>query len=187
MFRLSTKSSYGLRACLALACSSAAGPLAVADLSRDNQIPRRYLEQILNALRHKGLVASTRGARGGYQLSRQPNSISVGEIVRAVEGEMDPILCSVPELQSQDCRTVSGCASRRLCHDLESTLLQVLDGTTLEDMRREAASVHGGETVPLTLNLPLLGSVPNPMTHVETKNHGQATTASPIKHEVNYV
>jgi Rrf2 family transcriptional regulator, cysteine metabolism repressor len=156
LFRLSTKSSYGLRACLALACSSGAGPLAVADLSRDNQIPRRYLEQILNALRHKGLVSSTRGARGGYKLSRDPGAISVGEIVRAVEGEMDPILCSVPELQSHDCRTTLGCASRRLCHDLETTLLTVLDGTTLEDMRREAVSLHPGESaVQFTLTLPL--------------------------------
>jgi Rrf2 family protein len=143
LFRLSTKSSYGLRACLALACSSATQPLAVADLSRDNQIPRRYLEQILNALRHKGLVASTRGARGGYKLSRGPSSISIGEIVRAVEGEMDPILCSVPEMRSQDCRTTTGCVSRRLCYDLETTLLRVLDGTTLEDMRLEALRLQG--------------------------------------------
>lgn len=155
MFRLSTKSSYGLRACLALACSSASQPMAVADLSRDNQIPRRYLEQILNALRHKGLVTSTRGARGGYQLSRRPNAISIGEIVRAVEGDMDPILCSVPEMRSQECRTTTGCVSRRLCYDLETTLLRVLDGTTLEDMRLEALRLRGGHegemSVPIAL------------------------------------
>jgi len=160
MFRLSTRSSYGLRACLALACSSATQPLAVADLSRDNQIPRRYLEQILNALRHKGLVHSTRGARGGYKLARKPSAISIGEIVRAVEGEMEAILCSMPELKSQDCRTTTGCVSRRLCYDLETTLLQVLDGTTLEDMRSEALrlqSAREGEAVavPLTKLLPI--------------------------------
>lgn len=160
MFRLSTRSSYGLRACLALACASSDQPMAVADLSKDNQIPRRYLEQILNALRHKGLVSSTRGARGGYQLSRRPANITIGEIVRAVEGEMEAILCSVPEMRSQECRTSTGCVSRRLCYDLETTLLRVLDGTTLEDMRLEALRLQSsreGEsvTVPLSRLLPI--------------------------------
>lgn len=155
MFRLSTRSSYGLRACLALACNPGDQPMAVADLSRDNQIPRRYLEQILNALRHKGLVLSTRGARGGYKLARVPSSISIGEIVRAVEGEMEAILCSMPELRSQDCRTTTGCVSRRLCYDLETTLLRVLDGTTLEDMRLEALRLqasHNQEAVTVQLS-----------------------------------
>lgn len=140
---MSTRSSYGLRACLALACSTGSQPVAVADLSKNNQIPRRYLEQIFNALRHKGLVISTRGARGGYQLSRNPSAITIGEIVRAVEGNMDAILCSVPEMHSQNCRTTTGCISRRLCYDLETTLLRVLDGTTLEDMRLEAVRLQG--------------------------------------------
>ena len=155
MFRLSTRSSYGLRACLALACTAAAQPMPVADLSKDNQIPRRYLEQILNAMRHKGLVNSTRGARGGYQLSRRPSAITIGEIVRAVEGDMDAILCSVPEMRSQNCRTTTGCVSRRLCYDLETTLLRVLDGTTLEDMRMEALRLQGaneGESVTVSLS-----------------------------------
>lgn len=155
MFRLSTRSSYGLRACLALACSATVQPLAVADLSKDNQIPRRYLEQILNAMRHKGLVQSTRGARGGYQLSRRPSAITIGEIVRAVEGDMDAILCSVPEMRSQNCRTTTGCVSRRLCYDLETTLLRALDGTTLEDMRLEALRLQGAaesESVAVSLS-----------------------------------
>lgn len=160
MFRLSTRSSYGLRACLALACGAPDQPMAVVDLARENQIPRRYLEQILNALRHKGLVQSTRGARGGYQLSRVPSSISIGEIIRAVEGDMDPILCSVPEMRSENCRTSTGCVSRRLCYDLETTLMRILDGTTLEDMRLEAVRLQNARendnvTVQLSKLLPI--------------------------------
>jgi len=169
MFRLSTRSSYGLRACLALACAPPDQPMAVADLSKENQIPRRYLEQILNSLRHKGLVTSTRGARGGYHLARRPSSISIGEIVRAVEGEMEAILCSVPEMRSHTCRTTTGCVSRRLCYDLETTLLRVLDGTTLEDMRLEAVRLQSaarGDSVAVSLSKIL---------PIETKN------------EVNYV
>jgi Rrf2 family protein len=134
--------------------------MAVVDLARENQIPRRYLEQILNALRHKGLVQSTRGARGGYQLSRRPANISIGEIIRAVEGEMDPILCSVPEMRSENCRTSTGCVSRRLCYDLETTLMRILDGTTLEDMRLEAVRLQNARenekvTVQLSKLLPI--------------------------------
>ena len=161
MFKLSTRSSYGLRACLALACTSSTQPVAVVELSRENQIPRRYLEQILNALRHKGLVESTRGARGGYQLAKSSSSVTIGEIVRAVEGEMEPILCSVPELKSGDCRTTTGCVSRRMCYDLENALMKVLDGTTLEDLRIEALrlqsvrSDENGARVPLHELIPL--------------------------------
>ena len=134
--------------------------MAVVDLARENQIPRRYLEQILNALRHKGLVQSTRGARGGYQLSRRPANISIGEIIRAVEGDMDPILCSVPEMRSENCRTSTGCVSRRLCYDLETTLMRILDGTTLEDMRLEAVRLQNARenekvTVQLSKLLPI--------------------------------
>ena len=163
MFKLSTRSSYGLRACLALACSSKEKPIAVVELSRENQIPRRYLEQILNLLRHKGLVESTRGARGGYLLAKGSQTITIGEVVRAVEGEMEPILCSVPEMKSGDCRTASGCMSRRLCFELESALMKILDGTTLDDLRIESqrlqqARVPGareGELVPLHELIPI--------------------------------
>ena len=84
MFKLSTRSSYGLRACLALASTFSAEPVAVVELSKEHSIPRRYLEQILNALRHRGLVVSTRGARGGYRLARNPSSVTIGDVVRAV-------------------------------------------------------------------------------------------------------
>jgi Rrf2 family transcriptional regulator, iron-sulfur cluster assembly transcription factor len=151
VFKLSTRSSYGLRACLALAEDKREAPVAVVELSRENQIPRRYLEQILNVLRHKGLVESTRGARGGYQLAKSSSSITIGEIVRAVEGEMEPILCSVPEMKSGDCRTASGCISRRLCFNLENALMKILDGTTLADLRSEGilARQHNSTSVQL--------------------------------------
>lgn len=163
MFKLSTRSSYGLRACLALACSFGGPPLPTTTLAKENNIPRRYLEQILSALRQKGLVDSTRGQKGGYCLARSPVELTVGDVVRAVEGEMEPILCSVPELRSESCRTHTGCISRRLCYDLETTLMRVLDGTTLEDLRLEALRLQGGR--PATDWLPinqLIATNPHP-------------------------
>jgi Rrf2 family cysteine metabolism transcriptional repressor len=135
---------------MALALRTGSEPLAAAELSKANHIPHRYLEQILNSLRRKGLVDSTRGTKGGYRLARDPSHIRVGDIIRAVEGELEPILCSVPEHRSQDCRTNSGCHSRGLCHSLERALMSVLDGTTLEDMKQEALQLrHSHETARL--------------------------------------
>lgn len=134
MMKLSTRSSYGLRAAIALAGRFDEAPQTTAALAEENAIPRRYLEQILNRLRRKGLVEANRGPKGGYRLAQPPTGITVGDIVRAVEGELEPVLCSQPEHRSTDCRTASHCLSRKLCHQLESTLLTVLDGTTLADL-----------------------------------------------------
>jgi Rrf2 family protein len=148
MLKLSTKSSYGLRACLAL--SKAEGKLSSSEIAHNEGIPQRYLEQILAALRQGGLVDSTRGAKGGYSLSRPADSITVAELVSCLEGALPPILCSVPELRSQTCRTEEGeCASSKLCCELEASVMSVLANTTLAAMAaREYASLRsqaGGE------------------------------------------
>lgn len=143
MMKLSTRSSYGLRAAIALALRFEDAPATSAVIAEENAIPRRYLEQILNRLRRKGLVEANRGPKGGYRLALPPTRITVGDIVRAVEGDLEPVLCSQPEHRSADCRTASHCLSRKLCHELESTLLTVLDGTTLADLAApHSAPVH---------------------------------------------
>lgn len=135
MMKLSTRSTYGLRAALALALQYGQPPVTVAALADENQIPRRYLEQILNRLRRKGLVIATRGPRGGYSLALSPAEVSVGDIVRAVEGELQPVLCSFPEQKSSECRQHAGCVSQQFCCEMERNLARILDGTRLEDLR----------------------------------------------------
>lgn len=142
MMKLSTRSTYGLRAALALAVSYGDVPVTVAALAEENQIPRRYLEQILNRLRRQGLVIATRGPRGGYSLALDPSKVTVGDIVRAVEGDLEPVLCSFPERQSTDCRVAVGCVSRLFCHEMERNLARILDGTSLEDLRVETLRRH---------------------------------------------
>ena len=130
MLKLSTKSSYGLRACLALC--KADGKLSSSDIAESENIPQRYLEQILSALRHGGLVESTRGAKGGYSLVRSAEEITVADLVACLEGELPPILCSVPEFRSDTCRSEGGCSSSKLCCELEASLKNVLSTTTLD-------------------------------------------------------
>ncbi len=138
MMKLSTRSTDGLRAALCLAVHHGGAPLTVAALADQNQIPRRYLEQILNRLRHADLVSANRGPRGGYSLTREPEQITVGDVVRAVEGELEPVLCTFPEIKGQGCREDSGCASHSFCQEMESNLARILDGTTLADLRAES-------------------------------------------------
>lgn len=151
MLKLSTKSSYGLRACLTLAASDVL--LSSAEIAERDEIPRRYLEQILAALRQSGLVQSVRGAKGGYSLGKPADEITIAQLVKSVEGVLPPMLCTNPDLQSDTCRTDSGCDCRGLCSELENSVSRVLEGTTLADILKQNKSLspllsgeaHGGE------------------------------------------
>ncbi len=132
--KLSTKVTYALRAALALAQHYEAEPLTVAQLARGNKIPKSYLEQILNTLRHSQLVSATRGPKGGYTLARAPQDISVGDIIRAMDGAMEPIMCCFPESQSEGCRSNKDCLNQSLCSEMESNMQRILNGTSLQDI-----------------------------------------------------
>ena len=86
MIRLSTKGRYGVIAMFELSRSYEEGPLSVRRIAERQDIPSAYLEQIMAGLRHEGLVESVRGRDGGYRLARPPERITIGDIVRAVEG-----------------------------------------------------------------------------------------------------
>lgn len=141
MLKLSTKSTYGLRACLALC--KAEGKLSSSEIAEREGIPQRYLEQILSALRQGGLVESTRGAKGGYSLARSAEEITIADLVACLEGELPPILCSMPEQRSETCRSDEGCcASSKLCCQLEASVMGVLAATTLAAMFGESTSLE---------------------------------------------
>ncbi|MCL6581714.1 MAG: Rrf2 family transcriptional regulator, partial [Firmicutes bacterium] len=84
--RLSTRSEYGVIACCELARHHGEGPLPLKAVAEEQGIPEAYLEQLVAALRRAGLVRSVRGAQGGYVLSRSPEKITVGDVVRVLEG-----------------------------------------------------------------------------------------------------
>ena len=132
--KLSAKVTYALRAVLALAQRYGQEQLTVAQLAQGNSIPKSYLEQILNILRHQELVSAVRGPKGGYTLARSPQEISVGDIIRAIEGETEPMICCFPESQSHDCRQGSACISQTLCLEMESNIQRIFNGTSLQDL-----------------------------------------------------
>lgn len=95
--KLSTKSRYGLRALIDLALNSQTEPVSISSIAARQNISDRYLEQLIGKLKKAGLVDSVRGVQGGYRLSRPPQEISVGEVLRVLEGDMTPAECDALE------------------------------------------------------------------------------------------
>src|SRR5438093_13789619 len=111
--KVSTRVHYGLRAMTELARSySDGGLLSIAEISRAEQLPLAYLEQLVGELRRAGLVEGTRGLHGGYRLSRAPVEITIGEIYRVLEGPIAPVECTAEDYQPGSCPVENGCLSR---------------------------------------------------------------------------
>jgi Rrf2 family transcriptional regulator, cysteine metabolism repressor len=95
--KVSQKCQYAVRAILELAKRYGQGPVTIGDIARKQAVPPRFLEIILNEMKQGGLVRSTRGAAGGYELGMDPKGISVGQIIRLVDGPLDPVKCIAGE------------------------------------------------------------------------------------------
>jgi len=126
--KISTKGRYGARAALELALNYGAGPVMVREIAERQNISERYLEQILNTLRTSEIVKSTRGAKGGYELAKHPSEISVGDIIRALEGSFDIVSCTT----GHECGREKVCATYTIWKEVKEALEGVLDGITLE-------------------------------------------------------
>ncbi len=90
----STRGEYGVRLMVELARHRGTGPVSLADISDHEDLPRPYLEQLVISLREAGLVVSTRGARGGYELSRDARDIRMSQVIEALEGPISPMVCA---------------------------------------------------------------------------------------------
>ncbi|HOF86580.1 MAG TPA: RrF2 family transcriptional regulator [Armatimonadota bacterium] len=91
--KLSTRSTYGMRAMLELALAVGQGPVMVREIADRQHLPATYLEQLMVLLRKAGLVSATRGAHGGYALAREPRDITVAEIIAVLEGPLELVDC----------------------------------------------------------------------------------------------
>ena len=145
---LTRKGKYGLKAMIVLACEHGHGPMLIGDLAETEAIPKKFLENILLALKHRGLVHSRKGPHGGYQLSRDPQTISVGEIVRALDGPLALVSCvsQTAYAPCEECVTEKDCTVRRLFQQVRDETARILDGTTLADAAREPSRVGAHST-----------------------------------------
>lgn len=133
---LSMRAKYGLRAMTALAREYGSGPMLIADLAKSECIPRKFLEMILLDLKKKGLLASKKGKGGGYLLSRPPEMISVGELVRALDGPLGMLPCvsQTAYRKCDECIDELTCGIRSVMKEVRDATSAILDVTTLSDM-----------------------------------------------------
>jgi Rrf2 family protein len=146
--KFSTKERYGLQVVLRLAHQYGKGTIALCQIAESEKLPLPYLEQVVMPLRQAGLVQSLRGAHGGYVLARPPENISVGEVIRAVEGSLVPMPC-VREDLCMPCEREGTCAARSVWELVHARLADALDGMSLADLARSLPEAVHSEIMPV--------------------------------------
>ena len=139
--RVSAKELYGLRAMSEFADNFGQGPLSLTVVANRQGISQAYLEQIAIDLRRGGLLRSKRGAHGGYHLTRPPEAITAGDVIRALEGSILPIQC-VAEQRCTPCTLEKGCSARGIWEQVRDRLVETLDSITLADLQQQSLEGH---------------------------------------------
>jgi Rrf2 family protein len=133
--RLSRRSEYGLRALTDLVRSGPGATVPLATLARRNRLPPKFLEQIMATLKRGGIVGTTLGARGGYSLAGDATMVSVGRVIRLLDGALAPLTCvSLRFYGACSCPDEGTCALRDLMLDVRDATLAILDEQTLADL-----------------------------------------------------
>jgi Rrf2 family transcriptional regulator, iron-sulfur cluster assembly transcription factor len=147
--KLSTKTRYGVRAVFDIAYHNAGGPTQARDIARRQDVPLRYLEQIFQELRRANLVDAKRGPKGGYFLSRQPEEITLGDVIRAVQGPID-LLAADDDARPRNGARRSKEVPAGIWRELAAKVSNVFDGVTIRDLcqRGEKLGIHRGDGQP---------------------------------------
>jgi Rrf2 family protein len=135
---LSKKAKYALKALLFLSRPSDRGLVLISEIATAERIPRKFLEAILVDLKVHGLLHSLRGKNGGYKLAKDPDEISVGAVVRIIDGPLAPIPC-VSHLyyrRCEECKDETSCEIRIVMKKVRDSTAQILDNTSLEDLHK---------------------------------------------------
>ena len=133
--RLSRRSEYGLRALTDLARTGSAVTVPLATLASRNNLPPKFLEQIMATLKRGGIVRTTLGAHGGYALADDPATVSVGRVIRLLDGALAPLPCvSLRYYTPCSCPDEASCALRDVMLDVRDAMLAILDEESLAAM-----------------------------------------------------
>jgi Rrf2 family protein len=150
--KLSKKGEYALRSLIILGIAAEVERklVQVSELAKSEQLPVKFLEQILHTLKSAGIVESQRGKFGGYRLARPANKVTIGEIVRLVDGPLAPIRCvSQTAYESCSCPDELHCGLRMLMLDVRNAISGILDKYTLADVVEITLRKRQRDSVPL--------------------------------------
>jgi Rrf2 family protein len=147
---LSKKTKYALLAMIALAKEPQGNPTMIASLAKNERIPKKFLELILLDLKSLGVVQSRKGKHGGYYLSRSPDEIRLGQIIRGIEGPLAPLPCvsQTAYARCDECRDERACGLRLIMKDVRDATAKILDNTSLADvLERVSAATRTPEVM----------------------------------------
>jgi Rrf2 family protein len=133
--QLSMRTDYALRALFTLVEHYGSQPIPIAELARRNDVPKRFLEHIMLDLKERGWVSSVAGKRGGYILARNPERITMGEVVRHFDGYLAPLAC-VSVTDYKRCSQEPVCRFRRIMLESRNMVARLMDQSSLADVMR---------------------------------------------------
>ena len=145
--KLTTKGRYGLRAVIDLAMYAKNEPVSLSDVAERQNISISYLEQLVAKLKKTGIVQSTRGAQGGYALAKAPEDISVGEILRALEGSLSPVDCSAVDGEGEtECSASNFCVTKYVWKRINDSINDTVNNMFLSELLEESEKVKSDAT-----------------------------------------
>ena len=148
--KLSLRGEYALRALVVLGLNHGKSVLRIQAISDQQNIPKRFLEQILNDLKSAGVVDSKRGVAGGYRLSKPPEQISLAVVIRHIEGPLAPVSCVSEKFYSKcTCPDESKCGIRSIMKEVRDAIVTILEGVSVAELCQRVQQLQGVQANPL--------------------------------------
>jgi len=148
--KLSLRGEYALRAMLVLGLRYDDNVVGIRSISEAQNIPKRFLEMILQDLKSAGIVESRRGLAGGYRLSKPPEQISLAMIVRHIEGPLAPVPCVSEKFYSKcSCPSEAKCGIRSVMKDVREAIVKILEGVSVAELCQRARKLEAVDANPL--------------------------------------
>jgi len=152
--KLSVRGEYALRALLVLAMNYEQPVVRIQTIADQQNIPKRFLEQILNDLKSAGIVKSQRGAAGGYRLARRPEEIPLASIVRHIEGALAPVSCVSERFYEKcSCPDESRCAIRSVMKEVREAVVKIMERVTVADLCERHRRLQNEPVTPFDFNI----------------------------------
>ncbi|HYZ85230.1 MAG TPA: Rrf2 family transcriptional regulator [Bryobacteraceae bacterium] len=147
MKTLSKKCKYALQALYGLSAEYGKAPVLISTLSEKQRIPHKFLEVILWELKQRGLVESKKGKHGGYWLAKAPDTITIGSIIRMIDGPLAPLPCASETAyrQCDECNDVAKCGTRIVMREVRNAMAAILDHKTLADVCSTVEKLHSAD------------------------------------------
>jgi Rrf2 family protein len=148
--KLSIRGEYALRALVVLGLSYGDSVVSIQTISSRQNVPKRFLEQILNDLRSAGMLESKRGVSGGYRLKMAPDQITLAEVIRYIEGPLAPVSCVSERFYEKcSCPDEENCAIRSVMKEVRDGIVKVLENVTVAQLCERVKALQGSHSNPL--------------------------------------